>query len=42
MDYYESWESFVSNIDVVPDKLDGEKLIHMVSALSVLDQNVSP
>lgn len=34
MDYYESWESFVSNIDVVPDKLDGEKLIHMVSALS--------
>lgn len=34
MDYYESWESFVSNIDVVPDKLDGEKLIYMVSALS--------
>lgn len=25
---------FVSNIDVVPDKLDGEKLIRMVSALS--------
>ena len=24
MDYYESWESFVSNIDVVPDKLDGK------------------
>lgn len=34
MDYYKSWECFVSNIDVVPDKLDGEKLIHMVSALS--------
>ena len=34
MDYYNSWECFVSNIDVVPDKLDGEKLIHMVSALS--------
>lgn len=33
MDYYKSWECFVSNIDVVSDKLDGEKLIHMVSAL---------
>lgn len=34
MDYYKCWECFVSNIDVVSDKLDGEKLIHMVSALS--------
>ena len=34
MDYYKSWECFVANIDGVPDKLDGEKLIHMVSALS--------
>lgn len=34
MDYYESWEFFVSNIDALPDKLDGEKLIRMVSALS--------
>lgn len=34
MDYYESWETFVSNIDVVPDKLDGEKLVRMVSELS--------
>ena len=34
MDYYKSWECFVSNIDVVSDKLDGEKQIHMVSALS--------
>ena len=34
MDYYENWETFVSNIDVVPEKLDGEKLILMVSGLS--------
>lgn len=34
MDYYENWEIFVSNIDSVPDKLDGEKLIRMVSELS--------
>lgn len=34
MDYYENWEIFVSNIDAVPDKLDGEKLIRMVSELS--------
>lgn len=34
MDYYESWALFVSNIDIVPDELDGEKLIRMVSSLS--------
>lgn len=34
MDYYESWESFVSDINAVPDQLDGERLMHMVSALS--------
>ena len=34
MDYYENWETFISNIDVVPEKLDGEKLILMVSGLS--------
>lgn len=34
MDYYENWEIFVSNIDSVPDKLDGEKLSRMVSKLS--------
>lgn len=34
MDYYRNWETFVSNIDIVPENLDGEKLILMVSALS--------
>jgi len=34
MDCYENWEYFISNIDGVPVKLDGEKLIHMVSELS--------
>lgn len=34
MDYYENWEAFVSNIDIVPENLDGEKLILMVSVLS--------
>ena len=34
MDFYENWDVFISNIDMVPEQLDGEKLIAMVSGFS--------
>ncbi|CVI70784.1 RNA polymerase sigma factor SigB [Eubacteriaceae bacterium CHKCI004] len=34
MDIYKNWDVFISNIDVAPEQLDGEKLIVMVSKLS--------
>lgn len=34
MDFYKNWDVFISNIDIVPEQLDGEKLIVMVSGLS--------
>lgn len=34
IDIYKNWDVFISNIDVAPEQLDGEKLIAMVSKLS--------
>lgn len=34
VDFYKNWDVFISSIDVVPEQLDGEKLIVMVSGLS--------
>lgn len=34
MDFYENWDVFISNMDMVPEQLDGEKLIAMVSGFS--------
>lgn len=34
MNYYEKWDVFIANIDDIPDQLDGDKLIKMVSKLS--------
>lgn len=34
MDFYENWNIFIANIDDVPEQLDGDKLINMVSKLS--------
>ena len=33
VDIYTSWDVFISNIDVVPEQLDGEKLIAMAAGL---------
>lgn len=34
VDIYKEWNVFVSNMDIVPEQLDGEKLIAMASELS--------
>lgn len=34
IDIYQNWDVFVANMDIVPEQLDGEKLIAMVSELS--------
>ena len=34
MDFYENWDVFISKIDMVPEQLDGEKLIAMVAGFS--------
>ena len=34
VDIYKDWNVFVSNMDIVPEQLDGEKLIAMASELS--------
>lgn len=38
MDIYKNWDAFVSNIDIVPEQLDGEKLSAMVSKISLTRQ----
>lgn len=35
VDIYKDWNVFVSNMDIVPEQLDGEKLIAMASELSL-------
>lgn len=34
VDIYKDWDVFISNMDIVPEQLDGEKLIAMVSGFS--------
>lgn len=34
VDIYQNWNVFISNMDIVPEQLDEEKLISMVSDLS--------
>lgn len=34
VDIYKDWDVFISNMDIVPEQLDGEKLIAMISGLS--------